>query len=176
MSNPSLTDKALIESEMKCPDCDKHFTTANQVRMHYMRLHTNAGQKGAARGSKNSARKREEQLAKRRAYNKAWRARKKQTGDYDHWKRSAYEKTRDSYYAQGLTAHGLPFKGTRQSINAQQSEAFQRAQGMPSGNRKLRYVYPLPDQPRVEQLKDYAPSPRFCPTCGEDLTKWTKQI
>lgn len=63
----------------------------------------------------------------------------------------------------GLNAHGQPFKGTLET------------QARRNSSRRIEYVWPLqPEQNNTAATMQ--PSMNFCPTCGEPLGKWTKQL
>lgn len=140
-----------------CDVCGQGFRNMNAVRMHKVRVHSEAGRQGALKGARNAAksRSREEHLAKRREYQK---------------------KLRERYKLQGRDSRGYP-RVTPGTVkwSPQQRARFNRTVKRKAaeklqhrGNKQIRYVYPEPEtQPVKQSTKTHELN--YCPQCGQHL-------
>ena len=109
----------LIQNEtrrdgFRCHKCGKVFDKKQSLTMHLMRMHTRAGKIGASLGGKKGAATRSQRLSE--AMRQSWARRRGGSGDDDRPPpgkargRWYYRRQRERYAAQGLNAHGHPFK------------------------------------------------------------------
>ena len=154
MTNDKLRDE--ITTIHRCPkkQCKgKAFDSLNALRMHNMRVHTRAGQRGFKIGAKIGAMSRSKALARRR-------------------ERQA--EARAAFIAAGLTSQGKPRK--RQSLSnaeltrIEHRRAYKRQWDLKHRSRKIK--------PIVFRAEDAVNEPSkepvrvcFCPYCGNNIEK-----
>lgn len=142
-----------------CGKCNKAFfgpKAAQALSMHKMRVHTRAGVLGAKRAS---------QMRRRSKYKSRSAA---QQADYLS-KRASYLRIKARYAAQGLNAHGQPYKIKSSALRNIQLAQRRRRKREAITPRSPKWVYPLPEHAAPEQV---SAAIKFCPNCGHHLEKY----
>lgn len=200
-SEKAKADEAKNKLRFKCDfdGCTRRFDSPKGLMMHRIRGHISPWSTTGNFGTKKQRRKR--RLEKMRIVSKATRIKniaKGLTGSgYERktspvagrprWKSKAYRSMKyreqvERYHAQGLNAHGQPFKNNKLSLAMQKSLGLRTRRRGKSG-RMMPYVFPVPETERPEQAQPTQPATtpewihaqlHFCPHCGEKLTAWKK--